>query len=154
MFATTLLNKAAGSVSCIQHAELSLRDKIYAQRANAIASAMRVNRFVPIANGGKSAASIRQRLLSFQKLLAYDNPAACHYLRLNSRITGRRLHATPYQHGLLVLHAYNRPQRKSHSRTSMCYTSSSHSRLSTSPHVDQTARNRIPQLQTTTMNAP
>ena len=150
----SLLNKALGGFFCIQHAELSLKDKVYAQRANAIPSAMRANHSVAIANGGKSAASTRQRLQSFQKLLAYDNPAAFHYLRLNSHITGRRLHATRYQHGLLVLHAYNRPQRKSHSRTSMCCTSYSLSQLSISLHADQTAKNPIPLPQTITTNAP
>jgi len=151
----SLLNKAVGLFLCTacRPQELSLRDKVYAQRANAIPSAMRVNHSVPIANGGKSAASTRQHLLPLQQSTIYDNPAAFHYLRSNSHITGRRLHATRCQHGLLVLHAYNRLQRKSRSRMNMYCTSYSRSPLSISRHAGQTAKNPILLLQTITTNA-
>jgi hypothetical protein len=115
---------------------------------------MRASHSAPIVNGGKSAARIRQRLLLLQETPTYDNPVAFQYLRLNSHITGLRRHATRCQHGLLVLHAYNQPQKKSHSEMNTSYTSYSHLRLSISLHADQTAKNPIPLLQTITTNAP
>ena len=151
------LNEPMAFNPCKQHSKISLEEdkaKEYAQHANLVPSATKASHSAPTASGGRSAASTQQRLLSSQKLLAYDNPAAFHYLRLNSHITGRQPHVTRYQHGLPVLHAYNHPQKKSHSRTNMCYTSSSHSRLSISLHADQTVKNPISLLQTITTNAP